>query len=112
MANDKEIIKKLFAVVQKQQKIIVKMAEGTPFTGQGEPPPASLNPNVTPKDPVTAVFAARPDLKNLMKLKARGSDVELSWLPTAPEDKKDENFKAVLDKMSELGFKGFNLKEV
>ena len=30
MANDKEIIKKLFAIVQKQQKIIVKMAQAIP----------------------------------------------------------------------------------
>jgi hypothetical protein len=38
MANDKEIIKRLFAVVQKQQKIITKLAQSAdPFAATGLP---------------------------------------------------------------------------
>ncbi len=59
MANDKEIIKRLFAVVQKQQKIITKLAQSAdPFAASGLPGDP-LDPTL-PGDKPAAPAAAKP----------------------------------------------------
>jgi hypothetical protein len=65
MANDKEIIKRLFAVVQKQQKIITKLAQSAdPFAATGLPgdPLDPTLPGDAPaaKPTPTAAPAAKP----------------------------------------------------
>jgi hypothetical protein len=120
MANDKEIIKKLFAIVEKQQKIIVKMAQAatttpSPFTGQPAPPPQELKPGTSTKKPAAAILEAMPELRSkIVNLEERGPDMLVRF---KPGQSSDANFNAILSKMQELTNANvlphaFNLKEV
>jgi hypothetical protein len=78
MTNEKELIKKLAAIVAKQQKIITKLAQaGTPFVGKDETPPAELEPEkMTKKDPGKVFLAALPPAM-ARDAKASGNDMQL-----------------------------------
>lgn len=54
MSQDKEIIKKLFTVVAKQQQILTKLAQ------QPMVPPTSLEPKTTTRDEASVIMNALP----------------------------------------------------
>jgi hypothetical protein len=57
MANDKEIIKKLFAIAVKQQKIITKLAQGVDYSTESYTPPGAY---VELQDKVPALDRSDP----------------------------------------------------
>lgn len=112
--NSKDIINKLFAIAEKQQKIIMKIAQTvSPFTGQMMSPPGSLEPTKTQKDSAGTFLAALP--KGVASsAKESGSDMLLTF---SPGQKTQKNYDAALATLQKLTNEGaiqqaFNLKVV
>lgn len=79
MANDKEIIKKLFTIAKKQQEIITKLAQGV----NAAPPPQHLDPANTQKRPAEAILGAlqEPAKSSVNRLEVQGDIVKVQFQP-------------------------------
>jgi hypothetical protein len=87
MANDKEILKKLFEVVAKQQKILTKLAQVSP--GQ-------LSPDRATKDIVREVRAGLSIQENAaVSLKQSADKVRVFFKTQMPDASKDALFKKI-----------------
>jgi len=102
MANDKELIKKLFAIAEKQQKIITKLAQALPAST--DPPPQHLDPVKIQKRPAKAVLDALPAATRnaIVNLEEHGDEM---WIRFKPGQTTQRNYDIVLKTMQDLSDK-------